>query len=161
MCVCVLQIRAARLEQLEKELQEARGSQDSQLQVRRSKVCKHLTWYQTSNSIKRHHNVVTFDPFLLYFLVLNSFYKQNCHIVFKKTYVCRILQLKWKLLLDFMKLFRILYLLCFQLFGSETPPAGETEKFTLAAADVPAEGSKVPRLVCSVINVSKQCVCSY
>lgn len=63
-CVGVLQIRAARLEQLEKELQEARGSQDSQLQVRHSKVCKYLTWYQTSDSIKRHHNVVTFDPFL-------------------------------------------------------------------------------------------------
>lgn len=36
MCVsvCVLQKRVARLEQLEKELQEARGSQESQLQVR-------------------------------------------------------------------------------------------------------------------------------
>ncbi|XP_056894454.1 adenomatous polyposis coli protein 2 isoform X2 [Takifugu flavidus] len=55
------QIRAARLEQLEKELQEARGGQDSQL----------------------------------------------------------------------------------QLFGSNTPPAGEAEKCTLATADVPAEGSKV------------------
>lgn len=32
-CVCALQMRVARLEQLEKELQEARGSQESQLQV--------------------------------------------------------------------------------------------------------------------------------
>lgn len=40
MCVSVcvyVQMRAARLEQLEKELEEARGSQDSQLQVRHSK----------------------------------------------------------------------------------------------------------------------------
>lgn len=41
-CVCLLQMRAARLEQLEKELQEARGSQDSQLQVRHSKDSKPL-----------------------------------------------------------------------------------------------------------------------
>lgn len=33
-CVCVLQMHVARLEQLEKELQEARGNQESQLQVR-------------------------------------------------------------------------------------------------------------------------------
>lgn len=55
-CVCVLQIRAARLEQLEKELQEARGSQDSQLQVR----------------------VVTFDPFCQSVLVLNSLFYIFC-----------------------------------------------------------------------------------
>lgn len=34
MCVCALQMRAARLEQLDRELQEARGSQEVQLQVR-------------------------------------------------------------------------------------------------------------------------------
>ena len=33
-CACALQMRAARLEQLDRELQEARGSQEVQLQVR-------------------------------------------------------------------------------------------------------------------------------
>lgn len=44
--VCVLQMRVARLEQLEKELQEARGSQEIQLQVRHtvhSNTHKHTT----------------------------------------------------------------------------------------------------------------------
>lgn len=42
-------------------------------------------------------------------------------------------------------MYRIFYLLCFQPFGSEKPPAGEAEKYTCVTAEGAAEdkGSKV------------------
>lgn len=45
------------------------------------------------------------------------------------------------------KMCRIFYLLCFQPFGSEKPPAGEAEKYTSVDAEGAAEdkGSKVPK----------------
>lgn len=53
--------------------------------------------------------------------------------------------MKRLVLYSVVKMYRIFHLLCFQPFGSEKPPAGETEKYTCVTAEGAAEdkGSKV------------------